>query len=686
MTALTMPSSTGAAQALSQPVVAQLPAQVSPTLTQQVSAAAALSLQPLRLPPTALSAPRAGPLLKDAQGFVPEVTQKRSSLTGALRLLDAALPSPPAVQAALSRMSPAQKTVVANTALLLLAQHQDGRLNGAEFRRALQDLLNTGDRIQVGTPAGAAGGRSGTPLPLKLPRFAPLPEPNPLALPRRLPSNSTQARGNAATGSGLTPEDRKSIERLIADQAAVVPGFVWPSEPHLSIEAILEAIATATPEQIGAMLRELAHTAPEVYQWLVQQDFFVEAVGRRLDVADLPRALEIPEVLRPQLQRALPLDHEPNGRDLLARMLSLSHQRGELARYTHELPELAPLLDEWLKDRPWFTQLLNWSAGLAPSAQLVLMTRNERGQPVASKALPSYDAGSSLHIGYLGSEGGAQRMFVVPGTNAAVGGSPVPGRLEEGEEPLAALVRTMSGQTRGMRPLRTFAATVTPEGLWRMTGPAQPSDDTMQALADISQRPTLRADGAVAAPATLKQQLKSTGFVFSQGANADRLSEDVRLARAVVRLGQHFDVGALPNLLQSVRSRLPADDTLPEKNMQLAEFMRVMQHDCTPEAHRLAAESLTRKLGLAAPQSDNATRARTLLDEITQYVASPNHTIDSLQRRDSTLDAQLRRNHGPGWLKAAREELEQRSQTDSLLGVIAVYYRELLDFAAPNRR
>jgi hypothetical protein len=95
-------------------------------------------------------------------------------------------------------------------------------------------------------------------------------------------------------------------------------------------------------------------------------------------------------------------------------------------------------------------------------------------------------------------------------------------------------------------------------------------------------------------------------------------------------------------------------------------------------------ESLARKLDLASPQRPDAKRAKTLLDEVTQYVG--NHHIDSLQWGDGELNAQLQRNHDALWLRAAKNQLLQRSQAQSLLEVIALYYRELLEFAAPNRR
>ncbi len=657
--------------------VAQMPATApSPTQLQVTTAVAARSLQPLpALMLAAARMPGVGLLLRDAQGFVPDVQRARPVLTSALKQLDDALPPAPTVHKALALMSPAQKTVVANTALLLLARHQRGQLNGAELRFALQRLLNDGADIRVGTPAGAAG--AGATSPPKLPRLLPIPDKSPIAI-------APQLRPRTVTGPEMSPDAHKAIEKLIADRSALVPGFVWPSEPHLSIEAILEAIAEGSPEELGALLRELAQQAPEVFKWLVQQDFFVEAIGRRLDVADLPRALEIPQVLQPLLRKVLPANFEPTGRDLLATLLSLSRDSGALGRFNRVLPALAPALHQWLQAQPWFTQLLNWSAGLAPPDQRLLTLRNERGQPVRADALPAYDAGSSLHMSYIEGTGGTQRLFVVPGANATVNGEPAPGRLEASEEPFAAIIQASSGQTRGLHPLQVFTATVTPEGLLRMVGNARPNDNVMQAVADTSQRPVTRTDGAVAAPAVLKQQLKSTAFVFSENAGADRMSEDLRLTQAVVKLGQGFGVDALPQLLQSVRSRLQADDMLPEANAQLADFMRVMQHDSAPEAQQRAAESLARKLGLAAPQDRNAKLAKELLDEITQYVR--NHHIQSLQRRDAGLDAQLLRPHRPGWLRNAKAELLQRSQADSLLGVIALYYRELLEFAAPKRR
>jgi hypothetical protein len=688
MAPLTMPSSTGTALLLSQGTTNVLPSPATvtvPPLTQQVSAAvAARSLQPLSaLTSAASSAPSLGPLLRGARGFVPEVKQKQSSLTGALQQLNDALPPAPNVQRALARMSPAQRTVVANTALLLLAKHQDGQINGANFRAALQQLLNDGAGIQVGTPAGAAGAGSSGASPLKMPRLPLMPEKGMPALPRRLPLNTQAQPGGSATGPVIPPNVQKAIERLTADRSAVVQGFIWPSEPHLSIEAILDAIARGSPQEIGALLRELAHLEPEVYRWLVQQDFFVEAIGRKLDVADLPRALEIPQLLRHQLRAVLPANFEPTGRDLLATMLSLSQERGALGQFKQELLARAPALHQWLQEQPWFTQLLNWSAGLAPSDQRLLTLRNEQGQPVRTDVLPAYDADSTLYISYAEGAGGTQRLFVVPGADATVDGAPAPGRLEAREDPFAALVQARIGQTRGLHPLQGFTAKVKAKGLLQIIGVAQPNDNVMQVLADTSQRPVLRIDGAAAAPAVLKQQLKHTGFVFSQSGAADRVSEDLRLTRAVVRLAQHFGVDTLPKLLQSVRNRLPAENMSPEANAPLADFMRLMQHDSAPEAKQLAAESMARKLGLDSPRSADEKRAKTLLDEVIAYVDG--HDVHSLDQGNARLLAQLRDRHGVGWLRGAMAELQQRTG-GTLTNSIVIYHRELLDFAAPNRR
>jgi len=110
----------------------------------------------------------------------------------------------------------------------------------------------------------------------------------------------------------------------------------------------------------------------------------------------------------------------------------------------------------------------------------------------------------------------------------------------------------------------------------------------------------------------------------------------------------------------------------------------VMQHDSTPEVQRLAAESLAEKLGLASPRRNDEKRARALLDEVTQYVGK--YGVDSLRWDDSRLDTQLQRSREARWLQAAKSELLHRAEAHSLVDVIALYYRELLDFAAPHRR
>jgi hypothetical protein len=273
----------------------QLAQVTAPSLMQQVGAAvAAGSVRPL---PTLTSAAArtsgVGPLLQSAQGFVPEVKKVLPVLTGALKQLDDALPPAPSVQRALALMSPAQKTVVANTALLLLKQHREGQINNATFRAALQQLLQRGPGIAVGTGTPARGSLQTLKPPPKaveaLPRdLGPLPEQRLPRLPRRLEptplQKTTQARAE------LPAEVQKELDALKLEPSRTMQ-FWDPNDP---VQTLMQNIAHASADELEAILGELARHAPLFYKWLMQQPWFTQALADRVWTfsAEQQRALQ----------------------------------------------------------------------------------------------------------------------------------------------------------------------------------------------------------------------------------------------------------------------------------------------------------------------------------------------------------------------------------------------------------
>jgi glc operon protein GlcG len=268
----------------------QIAQATAPALTQQQvgAAVAAGSLRPLpALTSASASTPRVGSMLQGTQGFVPQVEQAQPALTGALRQLDDALPPAARVQRALAQMSPAQKTVVANTALLLLKQHQDGRLTRDELRFALQQLLQRGPHIVVQPRAPAGGSLQSPRLNMKLPVQEPpsprLPEALPPRLPQPLQPSLTRAgqkpsQATASPTSALPAEVQKELDALKLDPSRTMQ-FWDPNDP---IQTLMQNIAHASAEDLEAILGELAEHAPQFLKWLMQQSWFVKALADRI--------------------------------------------------------------------------------------------------------------------------------------------------------------------------------------------------------------------------------------------------------------------------------------------------------------------------------------------------------------------------------------------------------------------
>jgi hypothetical protein len=247
-----------------------------PSLTQQVSAAvAASSLQRVpALTSTAASAPGVRLLLQGAQGFVPKVKEAQPALTGALHLLNSALPPASSLQRYLMQMTPAQRTVVANTALLLLEQHQLGNLNRAEFRLALQQLLQRepGISVQPITPAGGSLQASKPPPPRAV-ETLPAQRMTRIAGPLE-PRDSTSNQQFPE----LPAEVQKELEALKLDPSRTIR-FWDPNDP---LQTLMHNIAHASAEQLEAILGEIAEHAPLFYKWLMQQPWFTTTLADKI--------------------------------------------------------------------------------------------------------------------------------------------------------------------------------------------------------------------------------------------------------------------------------------------------------------------------------------------------------------------------------------------------------------------
>jgi hypothetical protein len=424
-----------------------LPA-VAPTAASAMQATVVRAMQrnalvpaPWLTPSALKGAPSTSSLLQGAR-VLPQLLAKPPSAQG-LETFEAALPPQASLQQYLQNMTPAQRQVVGNVALLLLAEHQGGRLNRTDLRAALQSLLQGGARIEVGSPGGALAGVR-LPARADFPATAkPLPTKAPLALPRQQPAVTTRAATVPRPGE-LDPKIAEALVRMAYRGQALNLQWWDPNDPD-PIQQLLDRIAQASPHELERLLTTLRVDEPELLKWLLAQPWFVNTLGQRMDVdvAGVGEAIgrngRFERDLREALANHVPLSEDSSTLGALLTVLA-SARPNALALLRQSLIDHAPALQHWLTQQPWFGRAVQ--ARIADSGdsmppelrtpmdqQSVLLASDSHGLTQPLGELPHYAAGSHLYFMVTNDPQQGHRVFVLPGPDARIGADLAPGRL-----------------------------------------------------------------------------------------------------------------------------------------------------------------------------------------------------------------------------------------------------------------
>jgi hypothetical protein len=652
-------------------------------------------------------------------------THSRPPSVTALQHLQSALPPGSSVQASMAKMSGQQRALVGHVALLLLAHYESGKLNMATLRTALQWLLQNGSSLSVerpaalGTKAGALHPRGGT-QPSALPRFPDQKLIKSLpALPLKKqvgPSRLDAPPARAHDGVPKPNEWPPGIDVWLAqfaERSEALNFRFWDPNEDDPLLYLLRNIEHATPQQLQAILSELKNSYPELLKWLLNWDWFVNALVGRLDGVDAEHPV-----------RAIGLASAERLKVLLQQQhgLALSRTSSALGAllvhlFTADADGLGMLRQQLLRDDPgllyelnrqaWFNNALSrgidqqdaqWPSddfGVVRGTNALLFGAGDGSdvrEPIA--ALPHFDAGSRLHFAYAGDSDKGHRLYMVPGANATVDKKAAPHRLGQNDRAADELSHLAFDRALGGSRPQTFDATVDDNGALQIFGAPSLGATVLKAAADATQRP-VHLGSWYELPRQWMTSLWRTGFDFAVG-HADVVprtapQKQELLEARLLTLTRLYGADKVQPIIDAVlyRKALPLQGETPQDSAKAralrVNFMKVMGPDAKGLRHVAAANQLASRWNLRVTGTQQEQHALMLYQTIYQFfetrLANGDYRADAAEIREV-----LMHRYGETPMREAEALLFQRSGANSYWQLMGLHLLRLLDLAAPAQR
>ncbi len=658
------------------------------------------------LAPGALQgAPNTAALLQGGR-VLPQVLSKPPGAQG-LDVLESALPPRASLEQYLKNMTPAQRQVVGNVALLLLAEHRGGRLNGADFRAALEKLLQRGAGIEVGARSGALAGQRprAASNALAPPLQQPLPAQRPLAIPAPLrPAAPTRSAETPRPGE-LDPKIAEALVRLAHRFQANNLRWWDPNDPD-PMQRLLEQIAQASPHELERLLTVLRIDEPELFKWLLTQTEFVNALAQRMnvDVAAVAEAIghngRFEHDLRMALANHLPLAEDSS--TLGALLVTLASARpDDLQLLRQSLIDHAPALQRWLVQQRWFgnavqERVADGGSSMPPDLrapmyrQSVLLESDGNGRTQPLGALPAYEVGSDLYFMVTNDPQQGHRVYVVPGPEARIGKHLAPRGLSPADVPNAGrILRSLAAGRPQIERAQVFSAVVLEDGRLMVGSAARQLDRwALQSTADATMRPVQTAS-ALAVPRRWTMALERIGFTHTQVGAEIRTAPDQPTWQesTVLRLCRQGGVDRVLPMLEAVTAYRRTGVIQGEDLGHCIKFMRLMYRESTAQA-RLDAQQLLLREWRLLPQRDapsqSQARAQGLLEKIVAHIESmgdaPQQNSNWIQLRD-----QLQFRYGAVWMDDALRTLREHAGTDAFGTIAQRYLLKLIETSTELR-
>lgn len=662
--------------------------------------------------------------LFDRTVVAPE-TRSTPPAASALQHLQSALPPLSSVQTSLARMSGEQKAVVGHTALLLLAKYESGEFDMATFRAALQWLLRNGNGLQVERPAtadikaGALRPRSNA----QQPALPPFPAQRPLKIPPALPLKKVV---DAAPLDSPAPRIHDAVPKRnewppgvevwlaqFAERSEALDLQWWDPNDDDLLLYLLRNIEHASPQQLQAILSELKNSYPELLMWLLNWDWFVNALVGRLegvDPAHPVREIEVASAARLKVlldsHHGLPLSRTSSALGALLVHLFTADPH-ELGMLRQQLTREDPGLLYELNQQAWFNNALSrgidlqdaqWPSddfSVVRSTNALLFGAGSSGdirEPMA--ALPNFDEGSQLHFAYVGDNEQGRRLYMLPGSNATVDQRPATHRLNSNDSAATKLSDLALDRPFGFAWPSAFEATVQPDKTLRVAGRSSSGRHVLQALADATVRPVREGDTTVL-PRQWMTSLWRTGFDFAVGhtdvAPRTALQKQELLQARLLRLTQLYKADTVQPMLDAVlyRKALPLQGETAQGRATAralrVDFMKVMGPDAKGLHHLTASKQLASLWNLRVTGTVQEQLALMLYQTIYAFFEARQsrgeYTTDATEVRDVLV-----RRYGEESMREAEALLFQRSGANSYWQVMELHLLRLLDVAAPAQR
>jgi hypothetical protein len=643
----------------------------------------------------------------------------------ALQHLQSALPPDSSVQASMARMSGQQKALVGHVALLLLAQYESGKLDLATLRTALQWLLRNGSGLSVERPAvldtkaGSLHPRGGT-QPSVLPR---LPDQKLIkilpALPLKKPGGPAQLDAPPARAHDGVPKPNEWPPGIdvwltqFAESSEALKFRFWDPNDDDPLLYLLSNIEHANPQQLQAILSVLKSIYPELLKWLLNWDWFVNALVGHLEGVDPAHPVREIEPASAARLKALLQGHHG---------LQLSRTSSALGALLVHLfsanpDELGMLRQQLLRDDPgllyelnrqaWFNDALSqgidhqdtqWPGddfGVVRGTNALLFGAGDGRdirEPIA--ALPHFDAGSRLHFAYVGDSDHGHRLYMVPGANATVDNKAVPRRLGPNDRAADELSDLAFDRPLGGRWPQTFDATVDDNGALQIYGATSLDAKVLKAAADATQRPVHQGSW-YELPRQWMTSLWRTGFDFAVG-HTDIVprtapQKQELLEARLLALTRLYGAEKVQPIIDAVlyRKALPLQSETPQDRANAhalrVNFMKVLGPDAKGLHVIKASNELASLWNLRVTGTQQEKHALMLYQTIYGFfearLANGDYRADATEIREV-----LMHRYGEAPMREAEALLFQRSGAHSYWQVMELHLLRLLDIAAPAQR